>query len=160
MTVCTFAGHRDVFQSKIAEKLDDAISKVVESGDDCFRFLVGGMGDFDGMCASAVRRAKKKYPEKQISLELVLPYMKQELNESKEYYEQFFDDVVIPIELAGVHYKSAITKRNRWMVEQSSCIIAYVYRDFGGAFTTLQYAKKKGLQIINIASKETSEETT
>lgn len=150
MTTCTFAGHREVYKSHISDKLDEAIEQVLKT-DDCFSFLVGGMGDFDGLCASAVRKAKRLHPEKQISLELVLPYLTQELNESKEYYEQFYDNVVIPIELAGVHYKSAITKRNRWMIEQSSIVIAYVYRDFGGAFTTLKYAKKKGLQIINLA---------
>ena len=116
MTVCTFAGHREVYQANIADKLDEAISRIIKN-DDCFRFLVGGMGDFDGMCSSAVRRAKRNYPNKQISLELILPYLTQELNENKSYYEISYDDVVVPIELAGVHYKSAITKRNRWMVD-------------------------------------------
>ncbi|MDD6881037.1 MAG: DUF1273 domain-containing protein [Firmicutes bacterium] len=109
MTVCTFAGHREVYQANIADKLDEAISRIIKN-DDCFRFLVGGMGDFDGMCSSAVRRAKRNYPNKQISLELILPYLTQELNENKSYYEISYDDVVVPIELAGVHYKSAITK--------------------------------------------------
>ena len=150
MTVCTFAGHREVYQVNIAEKLDEAISKIIDT-DDCFRFLVGGMGDFDGMCSSVVRRAKRKYPDKQISLELVLPYLTQELTENKQFYETNYDDVIVPIELAGVHYKSAITKRNRWMVEKSNWLVAFVYRDFGGAYTTLRYAEKKGLQIINLA---------
>ena len=150
MTVCTFAGHREVYQANISEMLDEAISKIINT-DDSFRFLVGGMGEFDGMCSSAVRRAKRKYPNTEIRLELVLPYLTQELNDNKLYYETSFDDVVIPIELAGVHYKSAITKRNRWMVEQSDWLIAFVYRDFGGAYTTLRHAEKKGLQIINLA---------
>ena len=150
MKVCTFAGHREVYQANIADKLDEAISRIIKN-DDCFRFLVGGMGDFDGMCSSAVRRAKRNYPNKQISLELILPYLTQELNENKSYYEISYDDVVVPIELAGVHYKSAITKRNRWMVDKSDWMIAFVYRDFGGAYTSLRYAEKKGLQIINLA---------
>ena len=150
MTVCTFAGHREVYQANISEMLDEAIFKIINT-DDNFRFLVGGMGEFDGMCSSVVRRAKREYPNKEIRLELVLPYLTHELNENKLYYETSFDDVVIPIELAGVHYKSAITKRNRWMVEQSDWVIAFVYRDFGGAYTTLRYAEKKGLQIINLA---------
>lgn len=151
MTTCTFAGHREVYQANISEKLDEAISKILSSGDSAFQFLVGGMGKFDEMCASAIRSAKKKYPNLEITLSLVLPYMKQEVNESKDYYELLYDDVIIPFELAGVHYKSAITKRNRWMVEQSDWLIAYVYREFGGALTTLHYAEKQGLQIINVA---------
>lgn len=150
MTVCTFAGHREVYQANISDKLDEAISKIVESNDS-FRFLAGGMGDFDGMCSSAVRRAKRKYPDKQITLELVLPYLTKELNENKDYYESSYDDVIVPIELAGTHFKSAITKRNRWMIDKSDWLVAFVYRDFGGAYTTLRYAEKKGLQIINLA---------
>jgi len=150
VTVCTFAGHREVYQANISEMLDEAIFKIINT-DDNFRFLVGGMGEFDGMCSSVVRRAKREYPNKEIRLELVLPYLTHELNENKLYYETSFDDVVIPIELAGVHYKSAITKRNRWMVEQSDWLIAFIYRDFGGAYTTLRYAENKGLQIINLA---------
>ena len=150
MTVCTFAGHREVYQANIADRLDEAINQIIDT-DDSFRFLVGGIGDFDGLCSSAVRRAKRKFPNKQIRLELVLPYLTQELNENKQFYEASYDDVIVPIELAGVHYKSAITKRNRWMVEKSNWLVAFVYRDFGGAYTTLRYAEKKGLQIINLA---------
>ena len=61
MTVCTFAGHREVYQANIADRLDEALAKIIET-DDNIRFLVGGMGDFDGMCSSAVRRAKRNYP--------------------------------------------------------------------------------------------------
>lgn len=42
-----------------------------------------------------------------------------------------YDEVYVPGELAGVHPKSAITKRNRLMVDQSQYLIAYVHRDFG-----------------------------
>ena len=151
VTVCTFAGHREVYQANIPEKLDAALAEIIKS-DDHIVFLVGGMGGFDGMCSSSVRRAKKKYPDKKIILELVLPYLTHDLNNSKEYYETSYDDVVVPGELDGVHYKSAITKRNRWMVEQSDWLIAFVYRDFVGAYTTLRYAEKKGLHIINLAT--------
>lgn len=109
------------------------------------------MGDFDKMCSSAVRRAKRKYPDKEIKLVLVLPYLTQELNENRAFYETSYDDIIVPIELADVHYKSAITKRNRWMVDQSKYLIAFVYKDFGGAYTTLRYAEKKSLQIFNLA---------
>lgn len=152
MTTCTFAGHREVYQANVSEALDKAISEVLNNGDESFTFLVGGMGDFDGLCASAVRAAKRQHPDKQITLTLVDPYMKQELNISKDYYEQMYDDIIVPIELAGVHYKSAISRRNRWMVESSQVLIAFVYRDHGGAYTTLRYAQKLNLQIINIAN--------
>jgi len=77
--------------------------------------------------------------------------MMQKLNEDKDYYERAFDRIIVPFELAEVHYKAAITKRNRWMVDASDYVIAFVYRDFGGAYTTLKYAQRSGKRIIQLA---------
>lgn len=151
MTTCTFAGHRDVFQADIPKKLDKVISQILAFGDNSYRFLVGVRGQFDEMCSSAVRKVKREHKDKQITLVLVLPYFSQELNTNKEYYDQFYDDVVIPSELADVHYKAVITKRNRWLIEQSDILIAFVYRNFGGAYTTINYAIKKEKRVINLA---------
>ena len=151
MITCTFAGHREVYQASIMNRLDETISQIIETNEDSFCFLVGGIGDFDNLCSSAVRKAKRKYKDKHISLELVLPYFSQELNINKEYYEQSYDSVLIPSELAGVHYKSAITKRNRWLIDNSEYLIAFVHRDYGGAYTTLRYAQKRKRKIINLA---------
>ena len=86
------------------------------------------MGDFDKKCESAVWGMKRKYPGLSIRLVLVIPYMTHQLNRDKEYYEASYDDIVIPSELIGIHYKAAIKKRNRWMVDQVDKILAYIYR--------------------------------
>ena len=52
--------------------------------------------------------------------------------------------------LSGVNPKSAITKRNRWMVENSDFIVTYVCRDFGGAYSAKKYALKIGKKIFEI----------
>ena len=49
-----------------------------------------------------------------------------------ESYENYYDEIVYPRELYKVHYKSAITKRNEWLVENSDMLIAYVVHDYGG----------------------------
>lgn len=41
---------------------------------------------------------------------LVLPYLTHEINRDKEYFEAYYDDIVVPTELMGVHYKVAIKK--------------------------------------------------
>lgn len=152
MTICTFAGHREVYQAGIDAEIEKAINELLRT-DDEFVFYTGGMGRFDDMCSSAVRSAKHQYSNLRISLLLVLPYMSNRLNTDKAYYEDRYDDIIIPTELAGVHYKAAITKRNRWMVDRAECVIAYVYREFGGAFETVKYARKKEKNIINLAKK-------
>ena len=64
-----------------------------------------------------------------------------------------YDEVVIPDVVAGGHPKSAITKRNRWMVEESDFIVSYVIRDFGGAYTAIKYATKLGKKTISVLEK-------
>ena len=152
MTTCTFAGHRDVYQAGIVAEIEKAIHELLQT-DNEFVFYTGGMGKFDDMCSSAVRSAKLQYPNLKISLLLILPYMSNRLNTDKAYYEDRYDDIIIPTELVGVHYKSAITKRNRWMVDRAAYVITYVYRDFGGAYETMKYAHRTEKNVINLAKR-------
>lgn len=153
MTSCTFAGHKEVYQLKIDEEIENAIDNLLQTDSEII-FYTGGMGDFDNKCASAVRAVKRKYPDKKIRLALVLPYMSNRLNTDKDYYQYYYDEIIIPAELAGVHYKAAITMRNRWLVDRVDCVIAYVYRDYGGALETVKYAQKQGKPIINLAKQK------
>ncbi len=50
-----------------------------------------------------------------------------------------------------MHYKAAIGRRNRWLVDCADWVIAFVYRDFGGAAKTVQYALQQGEKVINLA---------
>ena len=149
MLCCSFAGHRNVFIPDIDRKIAAALDTIMGK-DDTFVFYTGGMGEFDSKCSSAVRAARHRFPEKQLRLILVLPYMTNRVNTDKNLLETEYDDVMIPIELADVHPKAAIRKRNRWMVDRSDILLACVYRDFGGAYDTMQYALRKGLTVINL----------
>lgn len=151
MKICTFAGHREAHAAGVTERINEALETILQT-DAEFCFYTGGMGEFDRLCAAAVRRAKREHPNCKIELVLVLPYLTESLNANKKYYESEFDGILVPMELMGVHYKGAIQKRNRWMVDQSDYLLAYIRRDFGGAFETWKYAKRKAdLVILNIA---------
>ena len=155
MLTCTFAGHRQIFASGIPQKLDEAIEGLLAAGGD-YRFLTGGMGEFDLLCAAAVRRAKRRHPGLAVELLLVLPYMKQDINANKAAYEDGYDDILVPTELLGAYPKQAIGRRNRWMIDRSDALLAYVCRAFGGAYETLRYAQKRpGLSILNLAERQT-----
>lgn len=105
------------------------------------------------MCVGS-KKAKRENPYLNIKLILILPYMTKRLNTNKEYYVSHYDEIIIPSELCDIHYKAAIIKRNRLMVDRSDLLIAYVYRSYGGAFETLKYARKCGKKIINLADDE------
>ena len=155
MLTCTFAGHTEVYAADIGEKLANIIEHLLTNEDDA-TFYVGGRGEFDSLAAATVRAAKVCHRDKKIQLYLVEPYMSKQINRDKDFYSQLYDGIIVPQELMGVHPKSAITKRNRVMVDWSNVLIAFVYRDFGGAYETLKYAKQKGdIRIINLAEEAT-----
>ena len=146
MKACCGFGHREISEN-IERKVEAAVEEAIRQG--CEVFYTGAMGDFDSLFSTAVRKAKKTYPH--IMLICVKPYMTKELNESRDYYSLMYDDVIIPTELMGVHYKAAIKARNRWMINHSDLVISYVIRDYGGASEAVQYADKQGKQIIRLA---------
>lgn len=60
-----------------------------------------------------------------------------------------YDEIVIPDELAEVHYKAAIKQRNCWIVEHCDIIMDCTCRVFGGTYTAIQYVKKAGKKLSN-----------
>ena len=53
-----------------------------------------------------------------------------------------------PIE--NVPPRFAISKRNEWMMTNADLVIAYVNHNYGGAYQSLQVAKRRKKKIINI----------
>ncbi|MBQ7383672.1 MAG: DUF1273 domain-containing protein, partial [Clostridia bacterium] len=94
-----------------------------------------------------IKRVQRRLGKEKSSLTLVLPYEVKDM----EYYEKYYDDIIIPIE--GVHFKSAIGARNRWMVDKCDALFAYVEKSEGGAADCPTYAEKQDLKILNFAMK-------
>ena len=142
---CCGFGHRQVF-GNITEQLDKAISYAINQG--CKIFYTGAMGEFDSLFSSAVRKAKKLYPD--IKLICVKPYMTKDINECGEYLYTLYDDIIIPTELADVHYKKVITKRNQWIIRNSTIVIVHTVRKYGGAYSALRYANRMEKYVIEL----------
>ena len=137
--IVTLCGHAQISQVEEVEKWLYAVSEsLIEQG--AVTFYLGGYGAFDGLAASVLREQKKRYP--QIELVLVLAY----LNDRRD--TSGYDRTVYP-PLETVPRRFAISHRNRWMVEVSDVVVAYVLHDWGGAATTLRCAKQKAKQIIS-----------
>ncbi len=148
MTV-TFCGHSSYIENhedkrKILKFLESSIKgkNVV--------FLLGGYGGFDRSAYSVASTYKKEHPN--ATLIFVTPY----LNESYQrnhlaLLKEEYDSILYP-PIENRPPKFAITYRNRYMVDESDIVIAYVKRNFRGAFKTLEYAKKLNKKILNIAN--------
>ena len=142
--ICSFCGHRDA-DSSLRSQIKPAITDMIINKN-ITTFYSGGMGNFDSLCESVVRELKKTYP---LKLYLIMPYMTKRLNTDKAYYEAQYDDIIIP-DLGKVHYKRAITERNKWIAERSDIILCYIYRSSGGAYQMYRYAQKHKIQVCKI----------
>ena len=140
--IVTLCGHAQISQVEEVEKWLYAVSEsLIEQG--AVTFYLGWYGAFDGLAASVLREQKKRYP--QIELVLVLAYLNDRRDTSS------YDRTVYP-PLETVPRRFAISHRNRWMVEVSDVVVAYVLHDCGGAATTLRYAKQKKKKILLFAN--------
>ena len=143
---CCGFGNRNVFEN-IEDKVYMAITDAAEQG--CEIFYTGAMGEFDRLYSSAVRKAKKVYPN--IKLLCVKPYFTNDINTDKDYYSALYDDILIPDELASIHPKAAIKARNRWMIDNSNIVLIYTVRNYGGAYEAKKYAERKNKTMVDIS---------
>lgn len=144
----SFIGHREVEHFReVEEQLERIVVELIKTKE-YVEFYVGRNGEFDLMVASVIKRSQRDYGYANSSLILVIPYPIANLEDMEEYY----DEVMYPVELYKVHYKAAITKRNEWMVKQSDVLIAYVTGKSGGAYNCLCFAKKGNTKVINICN--------
>ena len=148
--IITFVGHSNLH---ITEALTQKIySRIQESikGCSCITFYCGGYGDFDNHCASICRKIKLE--NQGCEVVFVTPYITPAQQEKMKYLidTKLYDSTVYP-PIEGTPPRFAINKRNEWMVSESDLIIAYVAHTFGGAYKTLEYARRKKKNIINLA---------
>lgn len=144
--VCLF-GHRDQNDlQRVGEWLTWIIRELLRTKP-YTEFLIGRSGEFDEYAASVIFGVLKEEGLERGAVTLVLPYTVADL----AYCEMYYDGVLVPDCLAGVHPKAAITRRNRWMIEEADLVIVNVERGQGGAFTAMKYAEKQKKELINLA---------
>ena len=145
---CFFTGHREA-DERLLPRLELEIEQLITE-ENVRYFYVGRYGGFDQIAATAVKRAKKKYPE--ITLMLVLPYHPAERPIEKP---PGYDGTYYPEGLEKTPRPFAIVKANQLMVGTCNWLICYVHHGASNSRNLLEYAqrrKKKGLiQITNIA---------
>ena len=91
------------------------------------------------MALSVVNKTKEAHPD--VRAILVLPYLDRSMD-----LDAYDGSVYPPLEKVPRRY--AISRRNKWMVDQADVVVAYVIHEWGGAATTLRYAEAKKKTII------------
>jgi len=138
--IVTFCGHKDGYwNTDVDDRLLNVIRSLINEGANVF--YLGGYGNFDSLAAKAVYALKQEFPN--IQSIIVLPYLDRQFN------EDLYDESLYP-PLEDVPLRFAISKRNEWMVEQADVIVSGVTHDWGGAYSTLKFAKGKKKRIISV----------
>lgn len=147
---CCFAGHSDIYDRLLTNKIKKIAVELIEK-ENVSCFWVGNYGDFDKYSATTIRELKNEYPY--ISLELIIPYLTKEIILSNDY-SQKFDNILVAEMPENTPKKFQILKCNEYMVKKCDFLVCYVKRSYGGAYKTLEAARKNGLQIINLCEKD------
>ena len=150
---CCFTRHREIpsgQRRRIFAKTEEAIEGLIKKG--YLYFGAGGALGFDTIAAFAVLKLKERYPD--IRLILVLPCFSQTRGWSQEDIE-IYDDIKQKADkvvyTSQEYTRGCMHKRNRHLVDNSSACISYLTENKGGTFYTVNYAKSKGVEVINIA---------
>ena len=150
---CCFSGHRSMSgeeKLKVAVRLRKIIEEQIKAG--VVFYGAGGALGFDALAAQTVLEMKKEYP--QLRLILVLPCENQTRGWRSEDIAVYEDikcrsDKVVYV--SREYTTDCMHRRNRHLVDHSGTCICYLTKTSGGTAYTADYARKKGLRIINLA---------
>lgn len=135
MSTCFFIGHREAPETLMGELAAEVERHITEYG--VSDFVVGRYDRFDALAAKCVKAAKKRHPE--VTLTLLLPY--------HPYGRPTptppgFDGTFYPPGMETVPKRAAIVRANRYMVEHSDYLIAYVWHSASNARDIVEYAQR------------------
>ncbi len=147
-TTCSFTGHRVLRNDFNVDKLKEVINNVLKNG---YRtFLVGMAIGFDLTCVEVLLKKKKEF---NLDIIACIPCKNQDKfykNTEKEKYQEYIKKVDKIVYFSDVYTDGCMQIRNRYMVDNSSLMIAYLKYFKGGALYTVNYAKKQNKEIIYI----------
>ena len=157
---CCFTGHRPekliiserdilVVENKIKKMLIPVIEKSIADG---YKTFITGMArGFDMWAADIVLEEKINNPD--IHLICALPIDNFEARwviEEQEHYRDILSRADFIKTVSGYYYTGCFQARNEFMVNHSARVIAAFNGARGGTENTINYAKRNGVEVINI----------
>lgn len=151
-TCACFTGHRAMTEGEIknsAELVSRYISELYAKG--IKNYYAGGALGFDLAAAVTVINMKRVYPD--ITLNLALPcpdYSSKWRRAELELFGRVRARADSEVYVSESYHRGCMQMRNKYMVDRSVVCIAYMQKRVGGTYNTVTYAKKRGLEIINL----------
>ncbi len=159
MRACCFTGHRpekcsfsyDAGSAEyvmLADELERALVCALDRGFDTF--YSGGAKGFDLLAAEKLLSFRGKY---EFRLIVAVPFRSQAAGFSDEWkkrYDKVLSAANEIVYLSSEYYRGCYEDRNRYMVDRSELVIAHYDGSAGGSRNTVNYAKRKGIEVINL----------
>ncbi len=150
---CCFTGHRPE-KLCIAEKeakmlLRAAIKRAIDDG---FTTFISGMARGIDMWAAELVLDERKENDK-IKLICASPYQGFECRwdmKERERYESIINRADAVKHVCAHYSRQCFQLRNVYMVDRSARVIAAYNGESGGTKNTIDYAKRRGVEVINI----------
>lgn len=142
------SGHRIVESDFDKEKLKGVFLSLIERGYDTF--LIGMAIGFDTLCFQILEKIRE---EKDIKIIACIPCKEQDkkFNQAqKAEYARLIKSADGKVLISKEYNQRCMQKRNEFLVNNSSLLVAYLNRDFGGTANTVNYAKSKNLPVIYV----------
>lgn len=152
-TCACFTGHRAISRDDMrtaAEKTAEQVRLLYNKG--IFNYYAGGALGYDLAASVTLLNLKNTMPRLTLNLALPCPgYMKKWSEGEIALFERVKSRADSCVYVSDEYHRGCMHKRNRYMVDRSSVCIAYMTEESGGTVSTVSYALKKGLKVINVA---------
>ncbi len=138
---CTFFGHRNA-DSKIKELLKKLVYILITERK-VDTFYVGNNGNFDYYAQCVLQELKNGGQD--FNYYIILSYVDERALSGNQAATLF------PEELENCIPRFAVSKRNRWLIKNSSFLLAYSKHTLSNSSKWIAAAQKRGLEVINLA---------
>lgn len=132
---CFFIGSRDTPNSILPRLMEAVEQHITEYG--VTEFVIGGYGRFDALATKAVRQAKERHPNVQMTY--LRPYHPEE---RQIELPEGFDGSLYPPGMERTPKRVSIVRANRYMVDHSDFLIAYAPY-VGNSRELVDYARRR-----------------
>ena len=115
-------------------------------------YYAGGAQGFDTLASEVVIERRAVLPD--LRLVVVVPHAGQAASwssDEKARYERIKNRASDVICLAEHYYRGCMQRRNRYLVDHSDVCVCYLTEPTGGTAYTVEYARKQGVPVLNLA---------
>ncbi|MBQ7794430.1 MAG: DUF1273 family protein [Clostridia bacterium] len=154
---CCFTGHRpdkmEFGEREIVPLLERAIDEAIRNG--YVTFITGMAMGTDIWAAEIVLDRKKNNNDLHLICALPHPMFESRRNITEKIrFNNILENADLVKEINNRYFTGCYQVRNEWMVDRSNLVIAVFNGQNSGTKNTVDYAKRKDVQVINVLDAE------